>query len=489
MQKNFDENNHNQIITKSNAIINSSYSFSLLEQQILLYIVSMVNPFGENFPLHHKVYIKDFLKKFPRKNSPRIYSEIENAIMNRFWEKQIGFWDSIKSGHRKIRWLTEVFYSKGNGYFEVDFNPPVQRFLHNLTSNFTSYYIKNINKFKSIFSIRVYEICVCNINRENKANFVCIVTLKDLREWLELEDKYERDRDFKRRVLQKAKEEINEHSDLIIDFEEIRKGRKVESIKFIVVRKPGTKRASYARQSNQSSAEVLAYQSSKDVISNKEYLPIPSKQILSNQNDGFNGDTIHNFMTLQEDNIVSDTDKHVVAEVIKFGISRENAIKALEEYGASIVMQAVSKVQKSIDNGIDIQNTAGYFIKTLGNSGGEFVYDAEQYKDILEAEKQAKNQKAIELEIKWVEFDKWCSQHKGELVFLIGKIRRQEPLERMDELFLKDAQDKITTYDDISKNNMLLTDIFIEVSGNRQYISFNQLKNLMFKINQRRTHD
>ena len=246
----------NEIVTKSNELIQSCYSFSLLEQQLLLFIVSTVDPFTENMDFDYKIYVKDFLKKFPKKNK-NIYGDIENAVMNKFWERDLMYWNYDKYSYGKFRWLSHVYYEKKEGYFLLEFAKAVKPFLHQLKSNFTSYYIDNINKFKSTFSIRIYEICMCNINKLNKEKFVFISQLNTLREWLELEEKYLDFHDFKRRVLQKACTEINAHSDLLIDFEEIKEGRKVVSIKFIVQRKDGTKRASYAREEeNQVGTEV-----------------------------------------------------------------------------------------------------------------------------------------------------------------------------------------------------------------------------------------
>lgn len=424
------DKNTKEIVTKSNELIHSCYSFSLLEQQLLLFIVSTVDPFTENMDFDYKIYVKDFLKKFPKKNK-NIYADIENAVMNKFWERDLMYWSYNKQDYGKFRWFSHVYYSKTEGYFLIEFSRAVKPMLYQLKSNFTSYYIDNINSFKSIFSIRVYEICVCNINRENKANFVCIVTLKDLREWLELEDKYERDRDFKRRVLQKAKEEINAHSDLIIDFEEIKKGRKVDSIKFIVQRKEGCERATYANDKNKISCDdfkksnrgMLNHQggtttetdachdkiaidtgSRKELMlhnSNQDSVMTKGRTLPQGDEINLNRDNANNLTEVNETNKPEHTQsqKLAIQAVLKFGLSQANVVKFIEEYGESIVMQVVSKVQKAIDSGKYIKNTAGYFVKTLKDSGGELVHDSEQYKDIQEAEQIAKSKQAIAEEL------------------------------------------------------------------------------------------
>ena len=61
-----------------------------------------------------------------------------------------------------------------------------------------------------------------------------IFELDELKRLLGVENvkSYDRFPDFRRKVLEKAQEEINEQTDLNIDFDTIKKGRKVIKIKF-----------------------------------------------------------------------------------------------------------------------------------------------------------------------------------------------------------------------------------------------------------------
>lgn len=394
------EFNHKKIITKSNAIIKSSYSFSLLEQQILLYIVSMVNPFDKEFPLTHTIYVKDFLNKFPRKNSPKIYAEIENAIMNKFWDREIGFWDFSKQGYRKIRWLTDVFYSNGNGYFQIKFSPSTQEFLHQLNSNFTSYYIDSVNKFKSTFSIRIYEICICNINKSNKNNFIFIIELKTLREWLELEKNYPNFKDFKRRVLEKSKSEINTHSDLEIDFNEIKESRKVVAIQFIVERKQGADRATYANETDGDCRDKYKMEIKSHDSTNDDGHFIQGESGINNDDHlkGGRGDTKksnpreesrsikHNNHGLAE--IVSDVgeeNQYLITQMMRYGLQKNRVLNLIEDYGKTACERAVTKIKSEIQKGKMIHSTAAYLTACVA-SQYELVISSDEVKALDSAD-------------------------------------------------------------------------------------------------------
>src|SRR5690625_7593182 len=60
------------------------------------------------------------------------------------------------------------------------------------------------------------------------------MTVEELREKLNLQNKYENFYDFRRRVLQQAKEDIEKHTNMRFTWTEIkaRKGRKIERIMF-----------------------------------------------------------------------------------------------------------------------------------------------------------------------------------------------------------------------------------------------------------------
>jgi plasmid replication initiation protein len=60
------------------------------------------------------------------------------------------------------------------------------------------------------------------------------ISVEDLKKWLQLEDKYDRYNNLNQRVLTPALSEINEKSDLFVEYEPIKKGRKVTGIEFSI---------------------------------------------------------------------------------------------------------------------------------------------------------------------------------------------------------------------------------------------------------------
>lgn len=85
-------------------------------------------------------------------------------------------------------------------------------------------------QFNSRYSCRIYELLkrFIKIGHRN-------LSIEELRNKLGIDcDKYKLYSDFKRKVILKAQKEINKKSDIQFDFQEVKKGRKVESLKFFM---------------------------------------------------------------------------------------------------------------------------------------------------------------------------------------------------------------------------------------------------------------
>lgn len=233
------------IVTKSNDLINANYSFSLNEYRILMYAVSCVNPMNKEFPSVLDINVKEFAAFF-KVEVDGMYYDLKEAITKRFFRRELTI--DLPDGEKKLcHWLDSLTYHNGKSTLKLEFSKNVIPLLTNLVHKFTSYHLEQIADMKSIYAIRIYEFCILEINRQKKNLCEFIIDLNCFKKRLDIADKYNRYCDLKCRVLTRAKAEINAHSDLIIDFDEIKRGRTVESIKFIVQRKEGTKPARYQR--------------------------------------------------------------------------------------------------------------------------------------------------------------------------------------------------------------------------------------------------
>lgn len=215
------------LVTKSNYfIMNSSYDLSLEEQKLILTLASMVQPSDEEFK-PYKFKIADFIQLLGVENQAK-YTEtpkITKELMKKVFEIQEG--DTLI----QTAWLSSAIYKKGTGYVELTFSPYLKPYMLKLNTMFTQYKLANILSMKSKYSPRIYEILKCN---EFKYQGYIEIEIIDLRNLLKAENIYPRYNDFKRKIIEQAQKELKKTSDISFDFEEIKTGRKVTSLKFII---------------------------------------------------------------------------------------------------------------------------------------------------------------------------------------------------------------------------------------------------------------
>ncbi|MCB2357154.1 replication initiation protein [Clostridium estertheticum] len=215
----------NNLIVKSNYIVEASYKLSVGEQRVIYVLTSMINKDDADFKLY-KFTAKEFANIIGTK-SKNIYSQVSQyveALRDRdltiIKEKSI----------LKTKWLSSAEYFVDEGYVELEFSPKLKPYLLLLKKRFTKLSLEQMVRFNSQYSGRIYELL-----KQYQIIGLRIFRIEDLKSLLGIEiGEYKLYGDFKRKILVKAQKEINHDSELFIDFEEIKKGRKVESIKFII---------------------------------------------------------------------------------------------------------------------------------------------------------------------------------------------------------------------------------------------------------------
>ena len=219
--------NAKYIVAQSNDLIVARHNNPLTsrEQKIVLAMVSAIQPKDEDFK-EYRISLKDFNDLLGLKGSIK-YTQMRE-IMQNLMAKTILIPRKNK-GWLLVHWVASAELIDGEGVIELTFSPKLKPYLLQL-QQYTSYKLGNILSLNSSYSIRLYEI----IKRYSfLGTWDC--PLENLRAMLGVkEDMYKQYGHFKSRVLKKAVDEVNEKTDVNIVFEEIKKGRSVDKIKFTI---------------------------------------------------------------------------------------------------------------------------------------------------------------------------------------------------------------------------------------------------------------
>lgn len=204
----------NELVIKHNDLIEARYTLSLVEQKVILFAITKIDTSKEK--LNKVRFNVNELAELIGSESSR-YSEFR-IIANNLMDKRIYLKDRPML---EIRWASRSEYI-GDGVIELGFDEELIPYLLQLKSRFTRYQIRNILYLENKHSIRIYEL-MKQYQSIGKREF----EIEELKKTLMIEGQYERIYDLKRFVIDATIQEINEHTDIHISYDDVKKGRKI----------------------------------------------------------------------------------------------------------------------------------------------------------------------------------------------------------------------------------------------------------------------
>jgi len=239
------------------------YRLNINQTKILKIVMAMVNP-KETLQEEYVFYDSEFMDIIGIENHTAQYIDIPEFLTDIMKNDTFKSIDS-KGTFKIIHMFDYVEYNPKDKKIKLAFSNVMLKGLTNLEGNYTKYRLGNILNFKSLYSINLYELFKKEL--KGKQSKAITIDIDKLKEWLGLNDKYSRYYDFKNKVLDKVKEEINLFDDINFDYKEVRKGKKVIAIKFSIINK-----ASYEIEVESASSEiaVASVEDPKDVDLRKQ---------------------------------------------------------------------------------------------------------------------------------------------------------------------------------------------------------------------------
>lgn len=235
------ETEESKSVIKSNKLILARFKMTTYEQKIILLCISKIKrnakKTGTDKPNDNLFFALDAkeISSFLNINPRTLYKNLDE-ISNKLMQYEIEIKDDTKNFFEKIRPFPYSKYESGKFYLRIE--QSMEEYLLELKDRFTMYNINNIRTLKSNYSLRIYEVLKSYewVNEyvfdiEEFKQIIGVSTVKDGKIENDLYDRYY---DFRKRVLLVAQKELAENTDISFTFEEIKKGRKVDKIKFYI---------------------------------------------------------------------------------------------------------------------------------------------------------------------------------------------------------------------------------------------------------------
>lgn len=223
-----------ELVVKHNQIIESAYTMTTTEAKIIAKLTSMIKKDDEDFK-EHTFKVRDLLRELGlgEKNHIALEQSIDK-LMSRIIEIKLD--KKNKKGENdilKITFVSSCIYRHSTSEIVLRYDPNLKPYFLQLNQNFTKYFLKNILELKSFYSIRIYEML-----KQYEKLRERVIEIDHLRKMLEIQpSEYKLYADLKKRVLLTAEKEINEKTDLLVSFEEIKTVRKITAVRFKIEKK------------------------------------------------------------------------------------------------------------------------------------------------------------------------------------------------------------------------------------------------------------
>lgn len=214
-------------IKQHNTISSGRYDFSACQLDVLFMLLATLEE-EDTANKRYNIRVKDIELITGRKWNYQQLVESNEEMMSRVFKIE------ESDGLRQIVLFSEIKYLDGTGSFDMVINEPARSYFFELKNNFTLLELKSVLSCTSKHAKRLYTLA-CQWRGTGGHTY----SIGELKEMLGLKDpkgkepeQYKQIGEFKKSVLDIAKKQINEHTDIVFDYELLKtRGRSFDTIK------------------------------------------------------------------------------------------------------------------------------------------------------------------------------------------------------------------------------------------------------------------
>lgn len=215
-------------VVRHNALIGAKMDLSLMQMRMLLYCTSLIRS-DDNELKVYRFPVREFLNACNISGNGW-YSLLKDEISS-FKSASIEISDK-QGSYIYFNIFLSIGYFASEGMIEVCFNPKLKPYLLSIRGNFTQYDVQQALCMSSVNSMRIFELL-----KQYELFGKRHISVENLRSILKLENKYKKWSGFKERVLEQAKKECEKYTDIEFTYVEIKSGRKITALQFLIQKK------------------------------------------------------------------------------------------------------------------------------------------------------------------------------------------------------------------------------------------------------------
>ncbi|CEP42562.1 replication initiation protein [Paraclostridium sordellii] len=344
------EPKRDEILLKDNILVKTKYDLTTIENKLFTMILFKLQKEGNllKCKMTHS-QIKQIVKN-KNENTIRGISDILDKLSDKRIHIQEIKDNKINSVWHKYRLINGYSYDDEYNTFEIESSEKIYSLVCKKFKGggYTPVNLAVFLSLKNPYAQRLYDLLRLWSGTKNKISY----SVNDLKMYLMLEEAYAEYGNFKRRVINPAIKELNSSGYFEIQVEEVKSGRKVEKINFIV--KDLDKRVYFEKKENQNIIEIdknnfKEIESESRKKSDEFY--IPNKKL-------FTAKTLENFKSDFENYDFKDsTYKKLLQEAILVTLEKDDEEKIKVKSYNYFKQTLENKIKNNKTNGVRKQKT------------------------------------------------------------------------------------------------------------------------------------
>lgn len=222
-------------VTMSNRLTASAHSLTLAEKRLISLAISKINstvPAPPDGIIKSRIYAEEFARLFEVDHRSTAYRELKVAS-DKLFDRKFSYLD-VDGADAKLRWTHKAKYHPKEGWVEVHWSPDVIGQLTGLKKHFTSYRLAQASALRRVSSWRLLELLM-RYQNTGSAEY----TIEEFSHAVDAAPSLKKDfAQLRRRIIDPAVKELKKKSNLLIDWEPIKAGRKVKAVRFTFMPNP-----------------------------------------------------------------------------------------------------------------------------------------------------------------------------------------------------------------------------------------------------------
>lgn len=235
------------VVTQDNRFVYAKYDMNANELKFFMWIVAQINSQKDQLFQVCEIPLSEIFQVWRWQGNTINYSYcagIVESMAKKAYVEDFRLLDEKTMKEVSVKRSMPLFkfleYKEGESYITYQLNDCLMQYLLDQKRDFTQLKFDDIQRMKSAYSIRIYNMLICELKQNRQSLKINLSVLQNI---LEVPNSLKIWDNFKQRVLTQAKKDINAKSNIVVlNIKTYKTGRSISDLEFIFDYKNNDKR-------------------------------------------------------------------------------------------------------------------------------------------------------------------------------------------------------------------------------------------------------